>query len=190
MTQRTLGAQLSHGLKARGFDTIFGIPGVHNVELYRGIEEAGITHILARHEQGAGFMADGYARASGKPGVAFIITGPGLTNIMTPMGQGYSDSVAMLVVSSCLPVGDMPGRLHQMRDQLGAVGAVCDWSELAGDGDTAFGLVDRALDEFASCRARPKHISIPLDALAALADPVARCLPPMPGAGLSPRRTR
>ena len=84
---RPLGAQISHMLKARGVDVIFGIPGVHNQEMYRGIEEAGITHVLARHEQGAGFMADGYARASGKPGVAYVITGPGLCNVMTPMGQ-------------------------------------------------------------------------------------------------------
>ena len=102
MTTRPLGAQISHMLKSRGVDVIFGIPGVHNQEMYRGIEEAGITHVLARHEQGAGFMADGYARASGKPGVAYVITGPGLCNVMTPMGQAYSDSVPVLVISSCL----------------------------------------------------------------------------------------
>ena len=55
--KRPLGAQISHMLKDRGVDVIFGIPGVHNQEMYRGIEEAGITHVLARHEQGAGFMA-------------------------------------------------------------------------------------------------------------------------------------
>ncbi len=81
--QRPLGAQISLMLRDRGVDVIFGIPGVHNQEMYRGIEEAGITHVLARHEQGAGFMADGYARATGKPGVAYVITGPGLCNIMT-----------------------------------------------------------------------------------------------------------
>ena len=54
---RPLGAQISHMLKARGVEVIFGIPGVHNQEMYRGIEEAGLTHVLARHEQGAGFMA-------------------------------------------------------------------------------------------------------------------------------------
>ena len=110
-----LGAQISHMLKARGVEVIFGIPGVHNQELYRGIEEAGITHVLARHEQGAGFMADGYARATGRPGVAYVITGPGLTNIMTPMGQAYADSVPMLVISSCLSRSDLGaghGRLH------------------------------------------------------------------------------
>ena len=76
--KKSLGAQISYNLRARGVDVIFGIPGVHNQEMYRGIEEAGIRHILARHEQGAGFMADGYARACGKPGVAYVITGPGL----------------------------------------------------------------------------------------------------------------
>ena len=70
MTKRPLGAQISAMLQDRGVDVIFGIPGVHNIEMYRGIEENGITHVLARHEQGAGFMADGYARATGKPGVA------------------------------------------------------------------------------------------------------------------------
>ena len=99
---KPLGVQISHMLKDRGVDVIFGIPGVHNQEMYRGIEEAGIRHILARHEQGAGFMADGYARATGKPGVAYVITGPGLCNIMTAMGQAYSDSIPVLVLSSCL----------------------------------------------------------------------------------------
>jgi len=87
MSGQTLGASIAHALNARDVDTIFGIPGVHNVELHRGIQAAGITHVLARHEQGAGFMADGYARATGRPGVAFVITGPGFTNIMTPLGQ-------------------------------------------------------------------------------------------------------
>ncbi|MEM9350035.1 MAG: thiamine pyrophosphate-binding protein [Pseudomonadota bacterium] len=161
--QRPLGAQISRMLSARGVDTIFGIPGVHNQELYRGIEEAGITHVLARHEQGAGFMADGYARATGKPGVAYVITGPGLTNIMTPMGQAYSDSVPMLVISSCLDeTAARRGQLHQMKDQVGAARTVCDWSEVAGSPQAAFALIDRAFMEFETARARPKHLSVPI----------------------------
>ncbi|WP_414629187.1 thiamine pyrophosphate-binding protein, partial [Halomonas salina] len=84
-------------------DTVFGIPGVHTVELYRGLsgeKNGGIRHVTPRHEQGAGFMADGYARATGQPGVCFIITGPGMTNIATAMGQALADSVPMLVISS------------------------------------------------------------------------------------------
>ncbi len=169
--KRPLGAQISHMLKDRGVDTIFGIPGVHNVEMYRGIEEAGITHVLARHEQGAGFMADGYARATGKPGVAYVITGPGVCNIMTPMGQAYSDSVPMLVISSCLDeVAAKKGQLHQMNDQRAAAETVCDWSEEAKTAEAAYELVNRAFVEFASQRPRSKHIQVPIDVLGATAD--------------------
>ena len=172
MSQRPLGAQISHMLKSRGVEVIFGIPGVHNQEMYRGIEEAGLTHILARHEQGAGFMADGYARATGKPGVAYVITGPGLCNIMTPMGQAYSDSVPLLVLASCLDeTVATRGQLHQMKDQEGAARTVCDWSETARTADAAYVLVDRAFMEFETQRRRPKAIHVPIQQLEALADP-------------------
>ncbi|KIC49309.1 acetolactate synthase isozyme1 large subunit [Tateyamaria sp. ANG-S1] len=159
-------------LKDRGVDVIFGIPGVHNQEMYRGIEEAGITHVLARHEQGAGFMADGYARATGNPGVAYVITGPGLTNIMTPMGQAYSDSVPMLVISSCLDeTVATKGQLHQMKDQRAAAETVCDWSEEARTAKAAYVLIDRALTEFQTARPKSKHIQVPISVLQQLAPP-------------------
>ncbi len=170
--KRPLGAQISHALKDRGVDVIFGIPGVHNQEMYRGIEEAGITHVLARHEQGAGFMADGYARATGKPGVAYVITGPGLCNTMTPIGQAYADSVPMLVMSSCLDETQaQSGQLHQMKDQRGAAETVADWSLQGNDPQSVYGLLDRAFEEFALSRPRPKHIQVPIAQLVADADP-------------------
>ncbi len=182
MTTRPLGAQISHMLKNRGVDVIFGIPGVHNQEMYRGIEEAGITHVLARHEQGAGFMADGYARASGKPGIAYVITGPGLCNIMTPMGQAYSDSVPVLVISSCLDeTAARRGQLHQMLDQETAARTVCDWSYEARSATAVYELTDRALAEFAGARPRSKHIQVPIGTLEAQA-PAA---PPPPRPGMS-----
>jgi len=169
---RPLGAQISHMLKSRGVDTIFGIPGVHNQEMYRGIEEAGIRHFLARHEQGAGFMADGYARASGKPGVAYVITGPGLCNAMTPMGQAYSDSVPMLILSSCLDdTAATRGQLHQMLDQEAAGATVSDWSHTAGSAAAAYTLIDRALTEFQTKRPRTKHIQVPIAQLEGEAAP-------------------
>jgi acetolactate synthase-1/2/3 large subunit len=80
-------------LEAYGVDTVFGIPGsAYGRALSRPRRFSTIRHITPRHEQGAGFMADGYARVSGKPGVCFIITGPGMTNIVTAMGQAYGDS--------------------------------------------------------------------------------------------------
>lgn len=170
--QMPLGAQISHMLWDRGVRHIFGIPGVHNQEMYRGIEQAGLTHILARHEQGAGFMADGYARASGQPGVAYVITGPGLCNIMTPMGQGYSDSVSMLVISSCLDeTAAQAGQLHQMRDQEGAAATVSDWSHTAHNAPSAYQLIDRAMEEFQTARKRPKHLQVPIAQLEAQAGP-------------------
>ena len=183
MGARPLGAQIAHMLKARGTDTVFGIPGVHNLELYRGFETAGLAHVLARHEQGAGFMADGYARATGRPGVALVISGPGLTNIMTPMGQAWSDSAPMLVLSSCLgESAARKGQLHQMRDQEGAARCVCEWSETAQSPAAAYGLIDRAFAEFAAGRARPKHVQLPIPLLEAdaVAPPEARLLPRPP----------
>lgn len=183
---RPLGVQISKALKARGVDVIFGIPGVHNIELYRGIEEAGITHVLARHEQGAGFMADGYARATGRVGVAYVITGPGLCNIMTPMGQAYSDSVPLLVISSCLERTHRAmarGRLHEMLDQEAAAATVCDWSLTAPDARGAWQMLDRAMAEFAAARPRAKHIQVPIDVLGAEAAPA-----PEPAALPSPPR--
>ena len=169
---KPLGVQISHLLKDRGVDVIFGIPGVHNQELYRGIEEAGITHVLARHEQGAGFMADGYARATGKPGVAYVITGPGLCNIMTPLGQAWSDSVPVLAISSCLDeTAAEKGQLHQMRDQRAAAETVCDWSLEARTAEAAYRLTDRAFTEFETTRPRPKHLQVPIAQLEALAPP-------------------
>lgn len=177
---RPLGAQISHMLKSRGVEVIFGIPGVHNQEMYRGIEEAGITHVLARHEQGAGFMADGYARATGRPGVAYVITGPGLCNTMTPLGQAWSDSVPVLAISSCLDeTAARRGQLHQMRDQQAAGATVCDWSLEARDAASAYALIDRALAEFATLRPRPRHIQVPIGALEARA-PAPPAIPPAP----------
>ena len=172
MSNRPLGAQISHMLKDRGVEVIFGIPGVHNQEMYRGIEEAGLTHVLARHEQGAGFMADGYARATGRVGVCYVITGPGLCNIMTPMGQAYSDSVPLLVITSCLDdVTATRGQLHQMLDQEAAAATVCDWSQTARTAAQAYALIDRALAEFEMGRKRPKHITVPISVLEAVAAP-------------------
>ncbi len=170
MPSRPLGAHISHMLRARGVEVIFGIPGVHNQELYRGIEEAGLRHVLPRHEQGAGFMADGYARATGLPGVAYVITGPGLTNILTPMGQAYSDSVPMLVISSCLDPADAgtgKGKLHEMKDQEGAAATVSDWSRTAADAEGAYRLIGQAFREFAAGRRAPKHVQVPIGLLTA-----------------------
>src|ERR1700751_383590 len=96
----SVGRYVVETLAANGIDTVFGIPGVHNIELYRGLDSDQLRHVLVRHEQNAGFAADGYARASGRPAAAFVISGPGVTDIHTALAQAYSDSVPLLVVAS------------------------------------------------------------------------------------------
>lgn len=160
-----------------GIDTLFGIPGVHTVELYRGLEGGGIRHVTPRHEQGAGFMADGYARASGKPGVCLIITGPGMTNIATAMGQALADSVPILVISSVNrrdTLGLGQGRLHELASQQQVISGVARFSHTLLDADTLPEVLARAFAVFEGARPGPVHIEIPIDLLGAPVTP-PRC---------------
>ncbi|WP_417286109.1 5-guanidino-2-oxopentanoate decarboxylase [Cobetia marina] len=155
-----------------GVDTVFGIPGVHTVELYRGLEPDAdpaartIRHVTPRHEQGAGFMADGYARSTGKPGVCFIITGPGMTNITTAMGQALADSIPMLVISSVNrsdTLGRGQGRLHELPSQQQLVSGVARFSHTLLDPSALPEVLARAFALFEGARPGPVHLEIPID---------------------------
>lgn len=179
----TCGELLVQLLEDLGVDIVFGIPGVHTVELYRGLPATRIRHITPRHEQGAGFMADGYARVSGKPGVCFIITGPGMTNIMTAMGQAYADSIPMLVISSVNKteqLGMGGGRLHELPSQRELTSAVTAFSHTLMRPDELPAVLSRAFAIFSSARPRPVHIEIPIDVITAAADHVNRKLGALP----------
>jgi 5-guanidino-2-oxopentanoate decarboxylase len=172
--ETTVGEALVGLLEAYGVKTIFGIPGVHNVEMYRALPRSRINHVLTRHEQGAGFMADGYARATGEPGVCFTITGPGLTNILTPMGQAWSDSSNVLVISSALDIADAAqgrGRLHEMISQHTAAQSVTSHAWRAYTALDVQDAVARAFAGFASARPRPAYLEIPLDLFTKAAGP-------------------
>jgi len=163
---RRLGVYLAELLEAYGVDTIFGIPGVHTVEFYRGLPLTKIRHVTPRHEQGAGFMADGYARVSGKPGVCLLITGPGVTNAATAMAQAYADSVPMLVISAVNAVGRMgsgEGWLHELKDQRQLTQGLTAFSHTVFTKDELDQAMARAFAVFASARPRPVHIEIPTD---------------------------
>ncbi|WP_409288211.1 5-guanidino-2-oxopentanoate decarboxylase [Pseudomonas sp. KCJK8927] len=169
----TCGEVLVKLLEGYGVDHVFGIPGVHTVELYRGLAGSTIRHVTPRHEQGAGFMADGYARTRGKPGVCFIITGPGMTNITTAMGQAYADSIPMLVISSVQSrdqLGGGRGKLHELPNQAALVGGVAAFSHTLMSADDLPHVLARAFAVFDSGRPRPVHIEIPLDVLVEPAD--------------------
>ncbi|WP_203009158.1 5-guanidino-2-oxopentanoate decarboxylase [Pseudomonas paraversuta] len=169
----TCGEVLVKLLEAYGVEQVFGIPGVHTVELYRGLAGSSINHVTPRHEQGAGFMADGYARTSGKPGVCFIITGPGMTNITTAMGQAYGDSIPMLVISSVQSrsqLGGGRGKLHELPNQSAMVAGVAAFSHTLMSAAELPAVLARAFAVFQAGRPRPVHIEIPLDVLVENAD--------------------
>jgi acetolactate synthase-1/2/3 large subunit len=163
------GAQLViESLESHGVDTVFGIPGVHTLALYDALCDSSIRHVLARHEQGVGFMADGYARATGKPGVAVVITGPGVTNIATAVGEAYTDSSPLLVISSNVEspyLDDMRGNLHDLKDQLAVMKAVTKWNARVADANEVTGIMGEAFDRLRSGRPLPVHVEVPLDVL-------------------------
>ncbi|MDK1377726.1 MULTISPECIES: 5-guanidino-2-oxopentanoate decarboxylase [unclassified Sinorhizobium] len=166
---KTVGEVLVDLLEANGVEVVFGIPGVHTVELYRGLASSKIRHVTPRHEQGAGFMADGYARVSGKPGVALVITGPGLTNTITAMAQARQDSIPMLVISGVNrrdSLGHGRGLLHELPDQHGMMKTLALYSQTLLNPTDLPLVVDRAFAVLFSGRPGPVHIEIPTDVMA------------------------
>jgi len=184
-TEISTGVWLTQALHAYGVDTVFGIPGVHTIELYRGLSGSGIRHVTPRHEQGAGFMADGYARASGRPGVCFIISGPGMTNILTAMGQAYADSVPMLVISTVNAHGRMgsgEGWLHELPNQQAMVAGVSAFSRTVHRPEELATALAQAFALFEGGRPRPVHLELPIDVMLAPAGHL-----PLPKPARTPR---
>ena len=165
----TVGRYVVEILAANGIDTVFGIPGVHNIELYRGLELARVRHVLVRHEQNAAFAADGYARASGHPAAAFVISGPGVTNALTALAQAWSDSVPLLLIASAplrASLGAGWGVLHELPDQRAIVSGVCGFAGSARSDTEVREHLRAAFAAVRSARPRPAYVDIPLDLLA------------------------
>lgn len=165
---RNGGAAVVETLAANGVDTIFGIPGTHNLELYRHFRGTGIRPVTPRHEQGAGYAAEAYARVSGRPGVVVTTSGPGLTNAMTAAATAYAESKPLLVVSPGVPTGtegrDL-GMLHETKDSRAAMDHLVRWSRRVRSADEAADAVTEAFASFRGTRPRPVHVEIPIDVL-------------------------
>ena len=190
----TTGELLLQILAARGVSVVFGVPGNHTVALYRGFSAsgmsqtgadqtgtgpAGIRHITSRHEQGAAFMADGYARASGRPGVCVLISGPGLLNAATAIAQANADCVPMLVVTGVAATGDLGmnrRRLHELPNQHATAASFCRDSYTLLDPNNLPELLDRAFTHLQSAKPGVVHIEIPLDLME---QPVTAVRPPV-----------
>lgn len=186
----TAGRAVLETIRAYGVTAIFGIPGTHNLELYRPLADLGIRAVTNRHEQGSGYGADGWAQQTGLPGVVITTSGPGLQNAMSAIGTAFCESRPMIVLSPGVPLGaefaDV-GTLHETKDATAMVGAIAEWSRRVTSAAEAVEAVHDAFTLFRTGRPRPVHIEIPLDVLEAaahvpLADRKARPAPD-PAAG-------
>jgi 5-guanidino-2-oxopentanoate decarboxylase len=159
-------------LEKYGVTTVFGIPGVHTLDLCRGLD-LGVRHVQTRNEQGAGFMAEGWARATGEPGVALVISGPGVTNASTALGQAYADSLPLLLISAetaSNTIGKGWGVLHEITEQKKVTEPLTALSATARAATDVPELLAQAFTLFASQRPRPVHLSIPIDVQAEIVD--------------------
>ncbi len=168
---RTGGEWVVEALAAEGVRHVFGIPGVHNLAIYDALlRQSRITHVLARHEAGAAFMADGYARASGTPGVVVVTTGPGATNTLTPLVESYAGSMPVLVVMSDVAshlVGRELGALHEVPNQIDCFRPVTRWAETLTEATAIPTALHGAFDLLRTGRPGPIALSIPNDFLTA-----------------------
>lgn len=181
MSTMSGGEALVAGLAAHGVDTIFGIPGTHNLAAYAALPKYGITHISPRHEQGAGYGADGFARSSGRPGVVLTTTGPAILNAAAAAAQAYSDSIPVLFISPGMPLrhpGLGNGLLHEIKDQGAALAAVVAYSHRVTSVAEIPLAVAQAFAAMGTGRPRPVHLEIPLDLLDEVAE--AAVVPPVP----------
>jgi acetolactate synthase-1/2/3 large subunit len=168
-------------LAAHGVRHAFGYPGGQLTPLYDALaRQSAIRHVLARDEQAAGFMADGYARATGRPGVCLAVCGPGVLNAATPLATAFTDSTPVLLLSGQVPsagIGPRSGYYHE-NDQLAACATFTKWRARVSAPADLVPLLDRAVAATTEGRPGPVLFEVPLDVLRA--DHPAGPLPPVP----------
>lgn len=178
----TGGEAVVRSLLRAGVEVVFGIPGVDNLPIYDALLDApGLRHTLTRHEQGAGFMADGYARASGRVGVCLTTTGPGALNAATPLAAAYADGSPVLLVASQTDaglIGRGKGPPHDMRDQFGVFHSLVGNAFRVRRVEEIPRTIFAALRATRSPRPGPAYLEIPADVLRARAPVV---IPPWRG---------
>ena len=164
------GAQaLVRSLARHGVEVVFGLPGVQIMDAFDALyDEPGIRMILTRHEQATTYMADGYARTTGKPGVALVVPGPGALNATAGLGTAYATSSPVLLVSGQIEsynLGQNRGALHEIGEQLDVFKHLTKWCGRSETVNEIPGMVGNAFREMSSGRPRPVEIEIPWDVL-------------------------
>jgi acetolactate synthase I/II/III large subunit len=163
MIRRT-GAELTIGLLERqGISQVAGIPGGANLPLYDALSRSAIRHVLARHEQGAGFIAQGMARVTGRPAVCFATSGPGATNMLTALADAYLDSIPVICVTGQVPLPLIGSDAFQEVDIYGMSLPVTKHNFLVRTIDELLEVIPEAFRIAASGRPGPVLIDIPKD---------------------------
>ncbi|MCS3501087.1 acetolactate synthase-1/2/3 large subunit [Bradyrhizobium japonicum] len=184
MTTLTGGEAIVSGLVAHGVDTVFGLPGAQVYGLFDAFHQAKLNVIGARHEQACGYMAFGYARSSGKPGVFSVVPGPGVLNASAALLTAYGCNEPVLCVTGQVPtqfLGKGRGHLHEMPDQLATLRTYVKWADRIETPGNAPTTVSRAFQEMTSGRRGPASVEMPWDIFTQRADTcAAKVLEPLP----------
>ncbi|MCE2764227.1 MAG: acetolactate synthase large subunit [Ilumatobacteraceae bacterium] len=166
MTQKITGAQaLIRALELENVDTIFGLPGGCILPAYDPLLDSPIRHILVRHEQGAGHMAEGYAHVTGRPGVAMVTSGPAATNMVTPLCDAYMDSIPMICITGQVPTTAIGTDAFQECDTVGITRSVTKHNELIMSADDVPLMVRQAFHIATTGRPGPVLLDLPKDVL-------------------------
>ena len=161
-------------LSGLGVEVAFGLPGVHNLALWRELRGSPIRLVGVRHEQAAAYAADGYARATGRLGVALTTTGPGAANTLAAVGEAWASRSPVLVIATDVPTtvrrpGVWRGALHEASDQGAMFGPVVKHREAVRTADDLGAAVRRAAAAATAAPARPAYLEVPTDLLSAVA---------------------
>ena len=166
MTVSSGGEAIVSGLVAHGVDTVFGLPGAQVYGLFDGFHQAQLKVIGARHEQACGYMAFGYARSTGRPGVFSVVPGPGVLNASAALLTALGCNEPVLCLTGQVPtsfLGKGRGHLHEMPDQLATLRTFVKWADRIEYPDAAPAMVSRAFQEMLSGRRGPASLEMPWD---------------------------
>ena len=188
MAVATGGEAIVNGLVAHGVDTVFGLPGAQIYGLFDAFQQAQLKVIGARHEQACGYMAYGYARSTGRPGVFSVVPGPGVLNAGAALLTAFGSNEPVLCLTGQVPtqfLGKGRGHLHEMPDQLATLRSFVKWADRIEYPDAAPPLVSRAFQEMLSGRRGPVALEMPWDVFTQRADtgpskPFDLLPPPLP----------
>ncbi|MGI8606964.1 MAG: thiamine pyrophosphate-binding protein, partial [Gaiellaceae bacterium] len=159
--------------EALGADTVFGLPGIHALAIWDGLRESRLHYLGFRTELNAGFAADGYARASGRPAPLLLSTGPGALNSLTALMEASSAHVPVVAIASQIPrelIGRGRGYLHELRDQRASFAPIVKWTGRAERAAVLPELLAEAWRQALTPPSGPVFVEIPVDVLTGEAD--------------------